>query len=427
MTGRTTGFSHRQGRLFIEDVSALDVAQAFGTPTYVYSRQSIEAAFDAYAHALAGRDALVCYAVKANSNLAILQLLARRGAGFDIVSGGELKRVLAAGGVAGRIIFSGVGKSEGELELALRAGIGCFNVESLAELRRLSAVATRLSVSAPVSLRVNPDVDARTHPYISTGLKESKFGVPWVDAIPTYREAAALPGLDVVGVDCHIGSQLLSDAPLIEALERLTQLIDELAPLGIPIRHLDIGGGLGIAYQGEEVVAAGQYLERVCRHLDDWRARRYGGAPIRLVCEPGRSIVGGAGALLTRVEYLKPSTPHNFAVVDAAMNDLLRPALYEAWHGVVRADETQPGEARVWDIVGPVCESGDWLARERALTLAPGDVLAILGAGAYGMAMASNYNSRPRPAEVLIDGARAHLIREREALEALYAGERLLP
>ena len=404
-----------------------EVAERFGTPCYVYSRKAISDSFLRYKNGLGLRPGLVCYAVKANSNLAILDVLNRLGAGFDIVSGGELSRVLAAGGQADRVIFSGVGKSSAEIEQALTAGIRCFNVESTGELERLNQIAASLSLRAPVSLRVNPDVDAHTHRYISTGLKESKFGIAYGDAFATYQLAAGMSHLDVVGIDCHIGSQLLDSEPLFESLARLCELVDRLDDAGIVLRHLDLGGGVGVQYQDETVIEVSDFVSSVLERIDQWRASRYQGRTIELLFEPGRSVVASAGVLVTRVEYLKPGAK-NFAVVDAAMNDLLRPALYDAWHGVVNV--TQPGanaQSATWDVVGPVCESGDWLARQRDLTLAPGDLLAILSAGAYAMSMASNYNTRGRPAEVLISGSSVDLIRQRETALDCFALERLAP
>jgi len=429
----STDVDYHPERLFIEGVSAAEVADRFGTPTYAYSKAALTENFDAYsvaAKAFGDFDrTLICYAVKANSNLAVLNVFAGLGAGFDIVSGGELKRVLAAGGDPGKTIFSGVGKSREEMRLALEAGILCFNVESIAELHRLNEIAGATGKSAPVSLRVNPDVDAKTHPYISTGLKENKFGVAFDQALATYRIASQLPHLRVVGIDCHIGSQLLDDAPLLEALEKLIELVDALAGDGVAIDHLDLGGGLGIRYGDESAVATpvavGDYLRRVFARIERWQAARPSGAPIKVLFEPGRSLVGNAGVLLTRIEYLKPGATKNFAVVDAAMNDLMRPAMYEAWHGVAPAVLKNVNQ-RVWDIVGPICESGDWLARNRELDLAEGDLLALLSAGAYGMTMASNYNTRPRAAEVIVDRTEIHLVRERETVEQLFAGEHLL-
>ena len=417
-------FSYRHDVLHAESVSLADIASQFGTPTYVYSQQALLQNFAAYANACQGRDALICYAMKANSNLSILRLLASHGAGFDLVSGGELLRVLAAGGDPRKCLFSGVGKSRDEMRLALSHDILCFNVESIPELRRLDQVAGELGKRAPVSLRVNPNVDAKTHPYIATGLKANKFGVAFADALDTYRLAASLPNIEVVGIDCHIGSQLLDDAPLLEALDKLIGLIDQLADEGIPIHHLDIGGGIGIVYDDEQPVAVGDYLGRVFARIDQWRASRHGGRSIKVCFEPGRSIVGNAGVLLTRIEYLKPGEEKNFCIVDAAMNDLMRPAMYEAWMGA-QAVTRRDGDAIRYDIVGPICESGDWLARDRALVVAEGDLLTINSAGAYGMAMASNYNTRGRAAEVLVDGEHCKLIRERETAESLFELERM--
>ena len=423
-------FSIRDGQLHAEHVALSSIATQFGTPTYVYSKAAISRSYLAYADACRsnGRDtdlALVCYSVKSNSNLAVLQLLAGLGSGFDIVSGGELLRVLAAGGDPKKVIFSGVGKTRDEMRLALSHGIACFNVESISELHRLNEVAGTMSVKASVSLRVNPNVDAKTHPYISTGLKENKFGVAFDEALTTYRTAASLPHLQVSGIDCHIGSQLLDDAPLLEALDKLIELIDRLGAEGITIHHLDIGGGIGIDYDAEQPVAIGDYLGRLFAKIDAWRAKKYEGKPIKVLFEPGRSIVGNAGVLLTRVEYLKPGSEKNFAIVDAAMNDLMRPAMYQAWHGV-QAVAARAGDAVTYDVVGPVCESGDWLARARSLCIDEGDLLAIMSAGAYGMTMASNYNTRGRAAEIMVDGTTTHCIRERELPEQLFALEKMI-
>jgi diaminopimelate decarboxylase len=421
-------FSYQAGVLHAESTALSNIAEQFGTPTYVYSKAALVENFDAYANACAGRDALVCYAMKANSNLAILDILARRGAGFDIVSGGELLRVIAAGGDPAKVIFSGVGKTVAEMRLALSHDILCFNVESIPELHRLNEVAGAMGKSARVSLRVNPNVDAKTHPYIATGLKANKFGVAFDDALATYRTAASLPHLEVAGIDCHIGSQLLDDAPLLEALDKLIDVIDTLALEGIVLHHLDIGGGLGIDYgeAGEAApVPVGDYLGRLFKRIDAWRAQRYAGAPIKVIFEPGRSIVGDVGVLLTNVEFLKPGAEKNFCVVDAAMNDLMRPALYHAWMDV-QPVKRREGEAHIYDVVGPVCESGDWLARDRALTVQPGDLLAIMSAGAYGLTMASNYNTRGRAAEIMVDGDAVHLIRQRENPADLFALESII-
>jgi diaminopimelate decarboxylase len=423
-------FSYRDGEFCAEAVPLKEIASRFGTPTYVYSKAALTENFSAYAracrHHARGDAALVCYSVKSNSNLAVLNLLASLGSGFDIVSGGELLRVIAAGGDPRKVIFSGVGKSREEMRLALSHGILCFNVESIPELHRLNEVAGELGRKAPVSLRVNPNVDAKTHPYISTGLKENKFGVAYEDTLATYRAAAQLEHLDVVGIDCHIGSQLLDDAPLLEALDKVIELVDQLATLGIPLQHLDIGGGLGITYNEEQPVAVGDYLGRLFTRINAWRDEKYEGKAIKVLFEPGRSIVGNAGVLLTEVQYLKHGASKNFAVVDAAMNDLMRPAMYEAWHGVKQVTQ-RTLDAKVYDVVGPVCESGDWLARSRALAIESGDLLAIMSAGAYGMTMASNYNTRGRAAEVMVDGVEVHLVRQRENPADLFALESLLP
>ncbi|HEY5764270.1 MAG TPA: diaminopimelate decarboxylase [Rhodocyclaceae bacterium] len=411
-------FTLIDGELHAEQLPLSEIAARFGTPCYVYSRQALTSALQEFQSALEGTDSLVCYAVKANSNLAILNLFARQGAGFDIVSLGELTRVIAAGADPGKVIFSGVGKRSDEIEAAIMAGIGCFNVESEPELSRIDEIATRLGKKAPISLRVNPDVDPKTHPYISTGLRENKFGVDWQSARRIYQHAASLRGLEVVGIDCHIGSQILDVAPFLEALERILDLIDQLAADGIVLRHIDLGGGLGIRYRDETAPAIADYLGAV--------RDRLAGRKLKLLLEPGRRLVGNAGVLLTRVEYIKSGPEHNFAIVDAAMNDLLRPALYDAWHDIVPV-RTRPGESRRYDVVGPVCESGDFLAKDRSLSIAAGDCLAAMSAGAYGMTMSSNYNTRPRAAEVMVDGSVAHLIRRRESIAELYAQETVLP
>jgi diaminopimelate decarboxylase len=409
---------HRiDGRLHLEDVALDTLAERFGTPLYVYSRQALENAYRAYAAAFAKTPHLVCYAVKANASLAIINLFARLGAGFDIVSGGELARVLAAGGDPRKVVFSGVGKTADEMRAALDAGILCFNVESASELQRLNRVAGEAGKRAPVSFRVNPDVDPKTHPYISTGLKENKFGVPITDAPALYRLAASLPNLDVVGIDCHIGSQLIDLSPLADAADRVLALVDALAAEGIALHHIDLGGGVGIRYRDEtapDLAAYGRVL-----------ATRFAGRREKLLLEPGRSLVGNAGVLLTRVEYLKPGEDRNFAIVDAAMNDLMRPALYEAYHEIVALNERK-GPAERYDVVGPICETGDFLGFARDLAIEEGDLLALLSAGAYGMSMASNYNSRPRAAEIMVDKNEIHLIRERETQAGLMAGERLV-
>ncbi|KJK15171.1 diaminopimelate decarboxylase [Pseudomonas sp. 2(2015)] len=411
-------FNYRDGQLFAEGVALSAIAERFGTPTYVYSRAHIEAQYRSYADALEGVSHLVCFAVKANSNLAVLNLLARLGAGFDIVSGGELERVLAAGGRADRVVFSGVGKTREDMRRALEVGVHCFNVESTDELERLQVVAAEVGVRAPVSLRVNPDVDAGTHPYISTGLKENKFGIAIADAEEVYIRAAQLPNLEVVGVDCHIGSQLTTLEPFLDALDRLLALIDRLGDCGILLRHLDLGGGVGVRYRDEEPPLAGDYIKAI--------RERVGDRDLALVFEPGRYIVANAGVLLTQVEYLKHTEHKDFAIVDAAMNDLIRPALYQAWMNVT-AVQPRAGEGRVYDIVGPICETGDFLAKERELNLAEGDLLAVHSAGAYGFVMSSNYNTRGRCAEVLVDGDQAFEVRRRETVAELFAGESLLP
>ncbi|MGC8854628.1 MAG: diaminopimelate decarboxylase [Halothiobacillaceae bacterium] len=411
-------FSRHDGRLYAEGVPLAEVAAAYGTPTYVYSRAAIESKFRAYSDAFGDHPHLVCFAVKSNSNLAVLNLLARLGAGFDIVSGGELERVLAAGGEAGKVVFSGVAKSRAEMARALEVGIRCFNVESLPELERLNEVALAHGKRAPVSLRVNPDVDAKTHPYISTGLKENKFGIAIEDAEAAYLRAAALPGLAVVGVDCHIGSQLTELRPFIDALERVLALVERLAAQGVRLHHLDLGGGLGIRYRDETPPAPAELVGALMDRL--------GQTGYELIVEPGRSIVGNAGVLLTRVELLKHSPHKDFAVVDAAMNDLMRPALYGSWMDI-QPVAARDGEPREYDVVGPVCETGDFLGKGRRLVLAEGDLLAVMGAGAYGFTMSSNYNTRPRAAEVMVDGSAMHLVREREHLPDLWRGEHLLP
>ena len=416
-------FLAREGAALTLDGHALaDLARRFGTPLFVYSRRAMLAALNAYQHALHGRKHLVCYAMKANSSLAVLQTFAQAGCGFDIVSGGELARVLAAGGDAARVVFSGVGKTRAEMAQALQAGVRCFNVESEGELDRLNDVAVGLGQRAAVSLRVNPDVDARTHPYISTGLKGSKFGIAHERALAAYRHAAELPGLRVVGIDCHIGSQITQVPPYIDALDRLLDLVEAVEGAGIAIEHVDVGGGLGIDYAdgGDAPPAASELVKQLLQRLD---ARGHGHR--ELLFEPGRSLVGNAGVMLTEVLYLKPSPTKNFCIVDAAMNDLVRPAMYTAWMAVEPCLQ-RSAPALTWDVVGPVCESGDWLAHDRALALLPGDMLAFLSAGAYGMAMASNYNTRPRAAEVMLDGERVHLIREREDVASLFAGEKLI-
>jgi len=416
-------FQFHNNVLHAEQLPLTELAGRFGTPLYVYSRRALIDAWQAYANAAQDRDVLVCFGMKANSNLAVLKEFERLGAGFDIVSGGELARALAVGADPAKIVFSGVGKQEWEMRAGLQAGIKCFNVESEAELERLAEVAAQMGAIAAISLRVNPDVDARTHPYISTGLKENKFGIAIENAVQVYQRARQLPSLKIVGVDCHIGSQLTEVDPYLDALDKLIKLIDQLSACGIHIEHLDLGGGIGIRYVDETPLTPTQLLDAVFARL-----QAAGYPHLQIVLEPGRSLVGNAGALLTTVQYLKHNEAKHFAVVDAAMNDLLRPTLYEAWHAVEQV--VAPGAdvpAHPYDIVGPICESGDWLARNRQLALRQGDLLAILSAGAYAFTMSSQYNTRPRPAEVMVDGSAAHLIRPRETLESLYAGELTLP
>ena len=416
-------FTYRGDRLYAEGVALSEIAEKHGTPCYVYSRAHIEAQWRAFDQAFGTRDHLVCYAVKANSNLGLLNVLARLGSGFDIVSVGELERVLAADGDPGKVVFSGVGKGAHEIERAIEAGIACFNVESEAELVVLNEVAARLGRHAPVSLRINPDVDARTHPYISTGLKESKFGIPMHEARTAYHVAQKLSHLRIVGVDCHIGSQLTELAPFADALERVLELVDQLAADGIVLQHIDLGGGLGIRYRNEEPPAPGEYvaafLQRLDAHGDRYRH-------LKLLIEPGRAIVGNAGVLLTRVRYLKHVEAKNFAIVDAAMNDLMRPALYGAWQDIAPVLK-RAGTAQNYDVVGPVCESGDFLGRDRALKVQAGDLLAVCSAGAYGSCMSSNYNTRPRAPEVMVQGENFHVVRRRETIEELLLPESLLP
>ncbi|OHV08377.1 diaminopimelate decarboxylase [Kushneria phosphatilytica] len=412
-------FVYRQGELYAEDAPLTRVAAQVGTPCYVYSKAAFTEHYRAYAQALAGGPHLVCYALKANSNLAVLGLLASLGAGFDIVSVGELERVLAVGGDPGRIVFSGVGKREDEMRRALAVDIKCFNVESEAELEQLARTARSMGRTARVSLRVNPDVDAGTHPYISTGLKENKFGIAIADAERVYHYARELAGVEPIGIDCHIGSQLTELSPFMDALDRLLELHDRLAAAGIVIRHLDLGGGLGVDYQGETPPSPGEYIAAL--------RQRIGERPLELILEPGRSIAANAGLMLTRVMYLKPGEHRSFAIVDGAMNDLIRPSLYQAWQRITAVCERHDVETHRWEIVGPVCESGDYLGHDRPLAIAAGDLLAVHSAGAYGFVMASNYNTRPRPPEVMIDGSEIHVVRQRERLDALWAGESLLP
>ncbi|MEQ1439270.1 diaminopimelate decarboxylase [Fontimonas sp. SYSU GA230001] len=412
-------FEYRDGRLYAEDVPVAEIAAHQGTPCYVYSRATLTRHFRAFDDALAGTDHRVCYAVKANSNLAVLQVLAQLGAGFDIVSGGELQRVLRAGGDPARVVFSGVGKTADEMRAALAAGIHCFNVESEFELRALDAVARGMGTRAPIALRVNPDVDAKTHPYISTGLKKNKFGVDIASAERLYAEAAQLPGIEILGVASHIGSQLLELSPFLDALERVLALIDRLQARGIRLRHIDVGGGLGVRYRDENPPAPRDWALAIRPRLAE--------CGLRILTEPGRAIAGNAGILVTRVLGIKRGEEKSFAIVDAAMNDLLRPTLYQAWMDIVPVQPRGDVAARTYDIVGPVCETGDWIGKDRELSIAPGDLLAVRTAGAYGFVMASNYNTRPRAAEVMVDGRQVHVVRARETLDDLLRGERLLP
>ncbi len=425
-------FHYQQEQLFAEGVAMSEIAKKFGTPCYVYSRAALTDAYRQFADALKAREHLICFAVKSNSNLAILNLFARLGAGFDIVSGGELQRVLAAGGAADKVVFSGVGKTEAEMRLALAAGILCFNVESAAELDRLNEVAGSMGKIAPVSLRVNPDVDAQTHPYISTGLRDNKFGVGYIESLSLYYKAAEMPHLRVTGIDCHIGSQITEASPFVEAAEKVLKLVDALGRDGVALKHIDFGGGLGICYDDETPPPIADYVQALLGVLQ--------GRAEKIILEPGRVLVGNAGVLLTRIEYLKYSEEKNFAIVDAAMNDLMRPALYDAYHGILpvqREPSSQPLSAHgrngerekqslVYEVVGPICETGDFLARARELALEQGSLLAVMSAGAYGMSMSSNYNTRPRAAEVMVDGAALHLIRERETVQQLFAGEKII-
>jgi len=413
-------FSYQEdGQLYAEQLAVQDLARQFGTPLYVYSRATIERHWHAFDQAAGDQDHLICYAVKANSNLALLNLLARLGSGFDIVSGGELARVIQAGGDPAKVVFSGVGKSADEIRAALEAGILCFNVESEPELSRINQVAGELGMQAPVSIRVNPDIDAKTHPYISTGLKENKFGIEIERAPEVYRQAAAMSHLNVIGVDCHIGSQLTELEPFLEAVDKLLVLIDTLAADGISIRHLDVGGGLGVCYDDEQPPQPFDYAAAI--------KQRIAGRELKLLFEPGRAIMANAGILVTRVEFLKHGEEKNFAIVDAAMNDLLRPSLYQAWQNIIPVQPNPEAPSAEYEVVGPICETGDFLGKDRSLAIAPGDLLAVRSAGAYGFSMSSNYNSRCRSAEVLVDGDQAYLVRTRERLEDLWRGEQLLP
>ncbi|MEY4588054.1 MAG: diaminopimelate decarboxylase [Pseudomonadota bacterium] len=413
-----SSLSVRTGSLYFEDVSLAELAERFGTPTYVYSRSAISQAYKQYAEALGDWPGQICYAVKANSNIGVLNMLARLGSGFDIVSTGELERVLAAGGDPAKVVFSGVGKTSAEIARGLEVGVGCFNVESESELEVVSQVSVAQNKVAAISIRVNPDVNPDTHPYISTGLKENKFGIGIDRALAVYTRAASLPGIRIQGVDCHIGSQLTKLEPFLDALDRLLVLVDELAAHGIALHHLDLGGGLGVTYNDETPPSPSTYINAVKAKLGDRK--------IALMFEPGRSIVANGGLLLTRVEYLKPTEHKNFAIVDAAMNDNIRPALYQAWQDIVPV-APRNGDKIPYDIVGPVCETGDFLGKNRNLCLEPGDLLAMLSAGAYGFVMSSNYNSRPRAAEIMVDGDQAHTVRSRETIADLFAHEQLLP
>ncbi|CAH1532524.1 Diaminopimelate decarboxylase [Vibrio jasicida] len=407
------------GQLWAEDVSLHDLAEQHGTPLYVYSRATLERHWNAFDSAVGQHPHLVCYAVKANSNLGVLNALARLGSGFDIVSGGELERVIAAGGDAKKVVFSGVGKTPAEMKRALELGIKCFNVESEPELERLNKVAGELGVVAPISLRINPDVDAKTHPYISTGLRDNKFGIAFDRAPAVYKFAQSLPNLNVQGIDCHIGSQLTEIEPFIDATDRLLALIDDLKTQGINIRHLDVGGGLGVVYRDELPPQPSDYAKALLSRLENHQE-------LELIFEPGRAIAANAGILLTRVEFLKHTEHKNFAIIDAAMNDLMRPALYQAWQDIVPVSP-RAGEAQTYDLVGPICETGDFLGKDRALVLQEGDLLAVRSAGAYGFVMSSNYNTRTRAAEVMVDGNQSHLVRQREELTSLWQLEQILP
>lgn len=425
-------FQYRQDQLFVEDVALSDVAQQFGTPCYVYSRAALTDAYRQFADAFQAREHLICFAVKSNPNLAVLNVFARLGAGFDIVSGGELQRVLAAGGEANKVVFSGVGKTEAEMRFALDVGILCFNVESEAELDRLNEVAASMQKIAPLSMRVNPDVDAKTHPYISTGLKQNKFGVAYTEALTLYRKAAGMPHLKVMGMDCHIGSQLTETSPFIAAAEKILGLVDQLANEGISLTHLDLGGGLGIRYDDETPPSIAEYAQALLGALH--------GRFEKIIVEPGRVLVGNAGVLLSKVEYLKHGEEKNFAIIDAAMNDLMRPALYDAYHAILPlqrkpsslsfsscggGDEREK-KSLIFEVVGPVCETGDFLGHARELSLQQGSLLALMSAGAYGMSMSSNYNTRPRAAEVMVDGSKIYLVRDRETVPQLFAGEKII-
>jgi diaminopimelate decarboxylase len=413
-------FAYKQGQLFAEDVAVADIAAQHGTPVYIYSRATLERHWHAFNDAIGEHPHLICYAVKANSNIGVLSVLAKLGSGFDIVSAGELARVIEAGGSASKVVFSGVGKKHDEIRYALQQGIMCFNVESEPELHRINEVAGELGVKAPISLRINPDVDAKTHPYISTGLKANKFGIARENALATYELAASLPHLNVVGMDCHIGSQLTEIGPFVDALERLLVLIDELAERNIIIEHLDVGGGLGVTYNDELPPHPKEYAEAMAEKM-------VGRESLKLILEPGRAIAANAGILVTEVEFIKQGEEKNFAIVDAAMNDLLRPALYSAWQNIIPVDENSDAAPSTYDVVGPVCETGDFIGKDRVLSIKPTDLLAVRSAGAYGFVMASNYNSRCRPAEIMADGDTAIVVREREIQKDLWKGEHKLP
>lgn len=411
-------FNYSQNRLFAENVSCTDIAEQYGTPCFVYSRATIERHFLAFTDAMKSHPHLICYAVKANSNIAVLNVLAKMGSGFDIVSGGELSRVVKAGGDPSKVVFSGVGKTVEEIKLGLDLGIKCFNVESEAELHRIADVAAAEGKVAPISIRVNPNVDAGTHPYISTGLKENKFGIELEQALPLFEWAHCQPSLSVQGVDCHIGSQLTEISPFLDALDALIALIDRLADKGIELSHLDLGGGLGVPYNGEAPPHPSEYAAALMKKLERF-------PQLTIIFEPGRAIMANAGIMLTKVEYLKQNAEKNFCIVDAAMNDLIRPALYSAWQRIEPVVKTS-AESKVYDVVGPICETGDFIGKERELNVAAGDLLAVRSAGAYGFTMSSNYNSRPRAAEIMVDGDKTHLIRQRETVESLWAGEQVI-
>ncbi len=412
-------FSFKDQQLFAEDVAVAQIVEQFGSPCYIYSKATIERHWNAFNDGLKTHPHLICYAVKANFNLAVLNILARLGSGFDIVSIGELERVLKAGGNADKIVFSGVGKRNDEIQRAIEVDIRCFNVEVVDELDRINQIAAQIGRKASVSIRVNPDVDPNTHPYISTGLKENKFGIDMQIAVDVYQHASQLEFLDVVGMDCHIGSQLTEIEPFIAALDRMLELVASLEKVGIKLHHLDLGGGLGICYKDEQPPSPEQHAQAILSRLAN--------TDYEILLEPGRAIAGNAGILVTKVEYLKQTPDHHFAIVDAAMNDLLRPSLYSAWHDIIAVNQNNQHPSQVYDIVGPVCETGDFLGKQRALAIAEHDLLAIRSAGAYGFTMSSNYNSRPRPAEVMVDGNQVYLIRERETISSLWAGEHLLP